>query len=186
MPVIEVIGLNQAQGELLEIYTDLLAKRGKLANVHQIQSLNPATIRSHMQLYMDIMFTSSPLKRATRELLAVVVSRTNNCNYCMQHHSEALLAYWKDKGKLEKILDGQDLDILDEKELSLANLAIEMTRNPVSEEKDKINASLKSLGFSDRAILDAHLVIAYFNFVNRLVLGLGVELEKEAGKGYNY
>jgi alkylhydroperoxidase family enzyme len=45
---------------------------------------------------------------------------------------------------------------------------------------------LRELGASDRAILDADLVIAYFNFVNRLVLGLGVELEDDEGKGYRY
>ena len=44
---------------------------------------------------------------------------------------------------------------------------------------------LKTLDFSDAAILDATLVIAYFNFVNRIVLGLGVNLEENAG-GYKY
>ena len=37
---------------------------------------------------------------------------------------------------------------------------------------------LKEAGLSERAILDAALVIAYSNFVNRLVLGLGVQLER--------
>jgi len=32
----------------------------------------------------------------------------------------------------------------------------------------------------------ANLVIAYFNFVNRVVIGLGVELEEDGGKGYEY
>jgi alkylhydroperoxidase family enzyme len=35
------------------------------------------------------------------------------------------------------------------------------------------------LGFDDRAILDAALTVAYFSFVNRLVLLLGVEVEKD-------
>ena len=41
-------------------------------------------------------------------------------------------------------------------------------------------------GLVERAILDAALVIAYFNFVNRLVLGLGVQLEQDKGEGYKY
>ena len=36
---------------------------------------------------------------------------------------------------------------------------------------------LRAHGFDDRAILDAALTVAYFSFVNRLVLTLGVELE---------
>jgi alkylhydroperoxidase family enzyme len=45
---------------------------------------------------------------------------------------------------------------------------------------------MKDSGLDDRSILDAALVIAYFNFVNRLVLGLGVETEQEGTGGYIY
>jgi len=45
---------------------------------------------------------------------------------------------------------------------------------------------LKEAGLEDRAILDAVQVIAYFNFVNRMVLGLGVEFTEEEMKGYKY
>lgn len=44
---------------------------------------------------------------------------------------------------------------------------------------------LRAQGPSDRAILDATRVVSYFNFVNRMVLGLGVELETDPG-GYQY
>ena len=37
---------------------------------------------------------------------------------------------------------------------------------------------LREQGLSDAAIHDAASVVAYFNFVNRLALGLGVELER--------
>lgn len=37
--------------------------------------------------------------------------------------------------------------------------------------------TLREAGFSDRAILDICQVTAYYNFVNRLAEGLGVELE---------
>ena len=36
---------------------------------------------------------------------------------------------------------------------------------------------LREAGFDDRAILDACQVTAYYNYVNRLADGLGVELE---------
>jgi len=37
----------------------------------------------------------------------------------------------------------------------------------------------KNKGLSDEAILDASLVISYFNFVNRMALSLGVTLEED-------
>ncbi|WP_373524530.1 hypothetical protein [Aquiflexum sp.] len=45
---------------------------------------------------------------------------------------------------------------------------------------------MKASGADDRSILDATLVIGYFNFVNRIILGLGVNLEEDGGKGYKY
>jgi len=37
---------------------------------------------------------------------------------------------------------------------------------------------LRAAGLSDSAIHDAACVVAYYNYVNRLASGLGVELEK--------
>jgi alkylhydroperoxidase family enzyme len=38
-------------------------------------------------------------------------------------------------------------------------------------------ANMKKHGLDDTAILQVNLIVDYFNFVNRLALGLGVELE---------
>jgi hypothetical protein len=35
-------------------------------------------------------------------------------------------------------------------------------------------------------VLDVVLVTSYFNFVNRMVMALGVQLEEGGGKGYKY
>ena len=43
-------------------------------------------------------------------------------------------------------------------------------------EKDVKN--LRSVGYSDRDIFDINQVCAYFNYVNRIVDGLGIELEE--------
>lgn len=186
MPRIQVIQPEEAEGELKTIYDELIKSRGKLAEIHKIQSLNHVTIRSHMALYMDIMFAVSPLNRAKRELLAVVVSVTNKCEYCTKHHSEALMNYWKDEEKLKSLIREKYSEVLSEEELILAEYAKHLTLDPSSTSIDQNVIGLKDFGFSDRAILDIHLVIAYFNFVNRLVLGLGVGLEGEGAGGYNY
>jgi uncharacterized protein YciW len=39
--------------------------------------------------------------------------------------------------------------------------------------------ALRDAGFSDRAIHDAAQVCAYFNYINRVADGLGVDLEPE-------
>lgn len=185
MAYINVIDYEQSGGELRDIYDNLIATRGKLADVHMIQSLNPTTIVSHMKLYLDIMFGQSPLKRYQREMLGVIVSVANNCAYCKLHHGEALHHYWKDENKVKALCDGAEDVELSLADGALCDFARAVTLQPSQPKSDKIS-ELKKLGFEDRAILDATLVISYFNFVNRMVMTLGVEINDDEISGYNY
>ncbi len=67
----------------------------------------------------------------------------------------------------------------------LCELAVLSTSTPHSRKIGGLIRRMKKNGFTDRAILDATLIIGYFNFVNRLALNLEVEPEKEPG-GYKY
>ena len=68
MAKIKVIQPEEAEGELKNIYQDIISSRGKIAEVHKIQSLNPQSIVNHMDLYQTVMFGQSPLKRVQREM----------------------------------------------------------------------------------------------------------------------
>tara|TARA_R110002072_G_scaffold192412_3_gene349420 strand:- start:13413 stop:13976 length:564 start_codon:yes stop_codon:yes gene_type:complete len=185
MPYIDVISHEEATDDLKDIYDNLVATRGKLADVHMIQSLNPKSIVNHMDLYMTIMFGKSPLKRVQREMMAVVVSKANNCEYCQMHHAEAVNHYWKDDAKTNQLKKDYSQLSLSELDMQLCDFAKELTVNP-NHVNEKSIETLKNLGLSDRAVLDATLVISYFNFVNRIVLGLGLAVNEDELKGYEY
>lgn len=185
MAFIEVIEYEEATGELRGIYDHLIATRGKLADVHKIQSLNPPTVLSHMNLYKDIMFGSSPLKRYQREMIAVVVSMTNQCEYCVKHHAEALKQYWKSDERVSGLLKMSEDARLDKNDTALCTFARDITLNPELITKQKLDV-LRHTGFDDRAILDATLVVSYFNFVNRITLTLGLQVNEQEVSGYKY
>lgn len=67
-------------------------------------------------------------------------------------------------------LSGQDRAMLD--------YAVRLTRDPGGMGEADV-AALKKAGFDDTGILDICQVSAYYNYVNRLADGLGVELESE-------
>jgi uncharacterized peroxidase-related enzyme len=183
---IRVIEPEEATGRLKEIYDALIKKRGKLADVHKIQSLRPESIVAHMDLYMEIMFTKSELSRAEREMMAVIVSVANGCEYCQMHHAQALNHYWKNDGKVSRLRTDFEHAELTARELVLCSFANLLTVNPEAYRNEKYLAPLKKIGITDNGILDATLVVAYFNFVNRIVLALGLEISENEMKGYKY
>jgi uncharacterized peroxidase-related enzyme len=149
------------------------------------QSLNPEAMLAHLNLYLTVMFGKSALTRPRREMIATSVSATNGCEYCLQHHGEALNFYWKDAARLKAFTANPENAKIGEADLAMLQYAIKLTRAPKSiTEKDIQN--LRKLGFSDRAILDVSLVAGYFNFVNRLALGLGVKFDPQEVSGYRY
>lgn len=54
--------------------------------------------------------------------------------------------------------------------------AFKLTESPSSVSEEDLRA-LREEGFTDQALHDAAAIVAYFNFVNRIASGLGVELE---------
>ncbi|MFP4287951.1 MAG: peroxidase-related enzyme [Bacteroidales bacterium] len=186
MPRISVKDYENAEGRLRDIYEEIIEKRGKLANIHTIQSLRPESIKKHMDLYMEIMFTSSPLKRWQREMMAVVVSNANKCLYCTLHHLEPLKHYIKDTDITDRIVNYPEKPLDDPKNEALCHFAYTLTKSPGDHSKKDFTQKLKENGFSDQAILDAVLVVSYFNFVNRIVLSLDLQPSDKEITGYKY
>ena len=81
MAHIKVISIENAEGELRELYDQALGRAGRIWNIVSIMSQNPAVMRQSMEFYIAIMYGSSPLSRGQREMLAVVVSGANRCVY---------------------------------------------------------------------------------------------------------
>ncbi len=61
---------------------------------------------------------------------------------------------------------------------ALCDHAIKLTRTPWLITRDDVDR-LRALGLTDRAINDATQVISFFNYINRVADGLGVDLEPE-------
>ena len=54
---------------------------GRVDNIMQVHSLNPQAMAAHLGLYESAMRGTKSLRRADRELIAVVVSNANECHY---------------------------------------------------------------------------------------------------------
>jgi uncharacterized peroxidase-related enzyme len=185
MSWIRTIEEAEAGEELAGVYERIRKERGKLSNIMRVQSLHPRAMAAHMDLYMAIMFGRSGLSREEREMIAVVVSAANQCEYCIRHHAAALNAYWRDEARLERFaadFRSEDLSLRMRAVLEYADL---LTRSPSAVAEEHIQA-MREQGMEDEEVLAANLIVAYFNFVNRIAEGLGVEVTPEEVGGYKY
>lgn len=73
---------------------------------------------------------------------------------------------------------------LDARQRALCEFAEKLTRHPSRMTAEDCHR-LRSEGLSDRDILDAVEVISYFNYINRVADGLGVDLEPEMKRREN-
>jgi uncharacterized peroxidase-related enzyme len=183
MSWIEEIETADARGELGEIYAELQKKRGEISNILKVHGLNPAALSDHLELYMTLMFGRSGLSRLEREAIGVVVSATNECEYCVRHHSESLRHFLDDDETLEMLAAADGLETLEPRLSNIVRHAEKLTSAPAAMTESDLG-ELRAVGLSDRDILDLTLVVSYFNFVNRVALGLGVEFSAEEAGGY--
>lgn len=85
-----------------------------------------------------------------------------------------------DPDKVEAFVQGDSAVVPDGRSQRVLAFALKLTRAPRTVEAADAHA-LRDVGLSDAGIHDVAAVTAYFNFVNRIALGLGVELEPASG-----
>ncbi len=78
---IRMIGKDEADGQLAELYEEIAPGDELVDNILGVHSLHPQSLADHLQLYKTIMYGKSPLSRREREMVAVAVSVANDCHY---------------------------------------------------------------------------------------------------------
>lgn len=92
------------------------------------------------------------------------------------HHSAALRREPGGNALQEAVVSG-DVEALSPRMRALRQYALALTASPSSVERSDVQLLLDA-GLSPRDVIDANQVVSYFNYVNRVAEGLGVELEE--------
>jgi alkylhydroperoxidase family enzyme len=81
MAWIRMLGKDDAEGELRELYERIAPGDAPLDHILAIHSLHPRSLADHLGMYKTLMYGPGPLSRREREIVAVAVSRANDCHY---------------------------------------------------------------------------------------------------------
>lgn len=182
MSWIKTISFENATGKLKKVYQRVAGPNGKIDHILMSHSLRPHTLEGHMKLYKNVLHHSAnEHPKSLLEALGVYVSMLNDCSYCVEHHYLGYKRLLNDDAKAEAVriaMQNNNLNsVFDPNECLLFEYAERLTKQASSISKATID-KLREAGWDDGKILEANQVIAYFNYANRTVLGLGVNLEE--------
>jgi uncharacterized peroxidase-related enzyme len=158
--------------EVLELWAPPLEKLGFVPNVLRNYALRPSHLLAWNTHYEELMKGPSGLSKAEREMIAVVVSITNDCPYCIAAHSAALRKLTKDAALADQIAADHDTAAIPERMKAALDYAVKLTREPAAMTAADVQR-LRDAGWSDEDVMDIAEVTGMFNMSNRMASGLG-------------
>ena len=94
----------------------------------------------------------------------------------MESHEKDLRSGVESEEQRQAIQDDYRTAGLTAREVALLDYAVKLTKNPRTVARADLDA-LRKLGYTDEQLVDAVQCIGYFNFINRVLDGLGVDPE---------
>ena len=175
---IKMISDEEADPELAKILDLARTPHGTVDNVMRVHSLRPNTMVGHVTLYRACLHDdTNTIPMWFQEVISSYVSTLNNCPYSYANHwknAAHLIGDPARAAKVEAALQARTPEAAFEgAELALLRYAEKLTLHPGDMEAADVEA-LKAAGVPDGEILEANQIIGYFNYVNRLLNGLGV------------
>ena len=142
-------------------------------------------MRLHLQLYLHLMYGKSSITRTQREMIAVLVSQLNGCEYCLTHHKEALQAHARSPDLVKSLREDSSNAPISKRDRVMLEYVAKLTRQPALVAEMDVRR-MRDEGFTDEEVLRVNMITSYFNFVNRIVAGLGTPLEEADERVYKY
>lgn len=164
---------HELPDEVQALFAKAEEKLGLVPNVFRVFSLTPEHFLRWFKYYDYLMRNEeSELSRAEREMIALVVSSENRCDYCLTSHGAYLRQLTHDPVKADTLSHNYRHAELSPRERALCDFAVKLTRRSFEMETEDL-APLRAVGLSDEAIFEVAQVAAMFNFTNRLANALG-------------
>lgn len=148
------------------------------ADVRTVMAQRPDVYRHWHLVGEGIMRGDSPFTMGERELIAGYVSGINACAYCHGAHTAVAVAFGFPDNLMPRLLENVDEAPIDEKMKPVLKFVKKLTLTPSRMTQADAEAMFGA-GWDEAALHDAVAVCCYFNFMNLLVSGHGIEFDSD-------
>lgn len=163
--------------DLAAIYERFAADYGPFRNQVAVFAHVPAALRHLMAMLMELREAKTLPKRYL-EIAIIVVSKLNECHYCVAHHKPFLTVEGISSAGIDRILDYRDHPELDEVDRVVVEWAIAAWETP-NRIRDALYQRLRA-HFSEAQVVELTLRTTLCGFFNRFNDALQIEEEEEA------
>jgi len=172
MPYVDEIEQAAADPELRGIYEQIEKNFGFVPHFFKALGPIPEAIKAQLEMNAAIMGDGA-LSTLVKEQIGVVVSGINSSSYCIAIHMEVLRQFGIDKPVSRKLVTDYMNAPVDDKTKALFRFADKLTRKPLDVDQPDADEVLRA-GWSQAALRETVLTVAFFNYVNRVSFGLGL------------
>lgn len=172
MAYVSEVEETEAAPELRELYTTIEKGFGFVPHYFKALGVVPEVIASQLRMSAAIMGDGA-LPASVKEQIGLVVSGINASSYCIAIHMELLQGFGFEKQFARKLATDHEHAAVDEKTKALFRFAAKLTRKPVDVEQSDADQVLRA-GWSQDALRETVLTVSFFNYINRVSLGLGL------------
>ena len=177
MARVRSIPSSELPADLAAIYDRFVSLYGPFANQAAVFAHVPAALRHLMAMLMELREANTLPKRYL-ELAIIVVSRLNECDYCVAHHKPFLAVEGISPSGIDAVMEWQNHPELTEIDKLVIEYTIATWNNP-HRLRDSIFVRLRE-HFSEAQIVELTLRLTLCGFLNKFNDALGIEEEAEA------
>ncbi len=167
------VEIDEVPQELRPIYRRFAEEYGPFRNLAKVFAHRPPALKHILGLLLEL-GDEAVLPKRYLEIALVVVSKLNECTYCVAHHTPRLAEQGLPPETIARILE-PDCPGLDEVDRLVRDFAIQVTEKP-QYMRDAIFDELRR-HFSEEQIVELTLRTALCGFFNRFndTLQIGIE-----------
>ena len=178
MPRIQVVEEGNADGKVKAVYDQLRSTFGRVPGVMKALSPWPDVLELYAARLGMIVFSETHLQRSVKEMIAVLVSKINECDYCLTYHKGFMVDAGLSSEHAEAIVADYQTAPIPDAEKKLLAFVEKVTRHAYKTTDADVEG-LKQCGWSEEQILEATLVVGLFSDINRWVDALGFRYEDD-------
>lgn len=162
-----VPSLEDLPEDLRDMMLGVQEKAGFIPNVFLTLAHRPDELRAFVAYHDALMEKDSGLTKADREMIVVVTSSNNNCQYCVVSHGAILRIRAKDSLVADQVATNYRKADITPRQKAMLDFAMKVSNAAHTVSEDDYE-TLREHGFSDEDIWDIAGVTAFFGLSNRM------------------